>query len=433
MVTTADTGTTVAGSDAAPGLGPGLGSGLSAARRAELPLYQEIADNARLVTGARYVHFSWFDPATLAVRVGGMSSRETPFLQRGLDLIHCVFPDWDPSQVGFRADVNPGNAAVFLDRKTVHVPLQDIVAGTVHPYIAHLARTVVGMRWCFACPVEVQGEVAGSLALHGPRPFTETQQHACVAFARQAALTLENARLLRAVREHAAEAQQSRRLLAEAEDKQRREVAQLLASRVHSQLLVVSNLLGQCQTAWPQAPAELLAQLSRARDELERIGEQEMRRASQLLHPSIIAVGLAPALRALADRFEGRLTVDVQVRSELRDLDDPVASRVPERVRLAAYRVVEEALANVARHAGVCDAQVVLDADPSARLRILVRDGGRGFDPARPSDGLGLRAIASRVEQVAGEWGVTSAPGQGTTLWCLLPLAPPAPPDRPAS
>src|SRR5688572_30532996 len=202
-------------------------------------LHKEIADNARRATDARFAHFSWFDPVTQRVQVRGSSTRDTQYVQRGLDLIRRLWPRWDPEQVGFRADVNPATAAVFLERRSVHVPVSEIAQGTVHPMVAQIAQSIIGMRWCFSCPVEVNGEVAGSLALHGPEPFSEQQMRTCEAFARQAGLTFENLRLLRLARGHLEEVRRSRQLTTAAEDRQRREIAELLHSRVQTNLLIV--------------------------------------------------------------------------------------------------------------------------------------------------------------------------------------------------
>ena len=93
--------------------------------------------------------------------------------------------------------------------------------------------------------------------------------------------------------------------------------------------------------------------------------------------------------------------MDVRTDDRVLALDDPVANHLPDPVRLAAYRVVEEALANVYRHAQATQATVELTA-PNGVLEILVRDDGRGFAPGQAPAGLGVNAIAARVGQLGG-------------------------------
>ena len=116
--------------------------------------------------------------------------------------------------------------------------------------------------------------------------------------------------------------------------------------------------------------------------------------------------------------------MDVRTDDCVLALDDPVANRLPDPVRLAAYRVVEEPLANVYRHAQASRATVELTA-PDGTLEIVVRDDGRGFAPGQALAGLGMNTIAARVGQLGGAWWLDSAPGRGTTLTVRLPLGAP--------
>ena len=107
---------------------------------------------------------------------------------------------------------------------------------------------------------------------------------------------------------------------------------------------------------------------------------------------------------------------------EIRALDDPAHSRIPESFRLIVYRVVEEALNNALRHAQPRRVTIRLALRPDRLLHLSVEDDGRGFDPQTFQEGLGLRTAAVRVQQLGGVWQLTSAPGRGTTLTAILPL-----------
>jgi signal transduction histidine kinase len=130
---------------------------------------------------------------------------------------------------------------------------------------------------------------------------------------------------------------------------------------------------------------------------------------SRGLHPAILERGgLGPALRALARR--AALPVRLSVR---------VSERLPERVEVAAYYVVSEALTNTAKHAQASVVQVDIRV-ADQELRLLVRDDGAGG--ADPSRGSGLIGLSDRVEAVGGSIEIHSPPGGGTSLLVTIPV-----------
>jgi signal transduction histidine kinase len=135
----------------------------------------------------------------------------------------------------------------------------------------------------------------------------------------------------------------------------------------------------------------------------------ELREISHGIHPAILSEkGLGPALRTLARR--SAVPVELEVRPE---------RRLPERVEVAAYYVVSEALTNVAKHARASIVNVEFDAH-DAGLRLAIRDDGIGG--ADPAHGSGLLGISDRVEALGGTLRVTSPAGNGTTLLIEVPL-----------
>ena len=146
------------------------------------------------------------------------------------------------------------------------------------------------------------------------------------------------------------------------------------------------------------------------------------RLALELRPPALDDLGLHAALADLAQRFGDQLgiPVDYQARGP--------RARLPAEVELVLYRVAQEALTNVAKHARA--KHVAVDLDRAAHdVSLSVRDDGRGFDPARETArdgrglGLGLFGMAERVALVGGTFAVWSQPGAGTEIFAFLPLA----------
>ncbi len=140
------------------------------------------------------------------------------------------------------------------------------------------------------------------------------------------------------------------------------------------------------------------------------------RRIIEDLHPSSLShLGLKPALDILCQEFAKRS--DIAVVTEIDDL--PLAPAT----RLTAYRVVQEALTNIAKYAAARSVHVGLHAE-DGRARLDIRDDGVGFDPdATPASAHGLAGMRFRVASDSGELAIESRPGSGTRIVAHLPLA----------
>jgi signal transduction histidine kinase len=420
----------------------------------ELALYQEIVNNALAALGARFVNLSGFDRERQEIFTVAWAGGPRHLLQQTIVACRQLIPGFDLTRLRIGVDANPHLRAIHVEGLTVLAPFEAVAEGTTDPRLVAAARRVLGLQYTLAVPLKLRHSVAGSIAFHGPRRFGSAARRTAEAFARQAALTLENTRLsllqrsqleeLARSREeiarHAAELARSRQRLTEAEERLRRNVAEFLHGRVQTQLLVVWHQFKEVSRLWDTDPARARALLEQSTERLDEIREQELRKASHLLHPSIIRMGLVPAVRSLAARFTDPLRVQVHVGQDLVRLDDPLENRLPEPVRLAAYRVIEEAIANAIRHgqASVVDVWLCVEHPDSqgtvSHLSVRIEDNGRGFDVATLQPGLGLSSVAGRVEQLDGSWEIDSTPGKGTTLSVRLPLRGITPPSaRPLS
>ena len=143
--------------------------------------------------------------------------------------------------------------------------------------------------------------------------------------------------------------------------------------------------------------------------------------AVELRPPALDDVGLASALASYVDAWTERSGVHADVQME--DLGDVLTSERATTI----YRVVQEALANVANHAGARHASVIVTLRGD-EVRLIVEDDGLGFDidappPRAPAERrLGLVGMRERVALVGGEIAIESSPGDGTTIYVTLPI-----------
>jgi signal transduction histidine kinase len=144
---------------------------------------------------------------------------------------------------------------------------------------------------------------------------------------------------------------------------------------------------------------------------------QDVRRLAVELRPKALDdFGLVPALERLTETFAEQTNVTVHVEAVLGD------ARLPEEVETALYRIVQEALTNVIKHANAKTVSVVLTRKGD-RVAAVIEDDGRGFDPGMGRDeGLGLVGMRERIGLVDGRLSVESGPGRGTTIAVEVPL-----------
>lgn len=205
-----------------------------------------------------------------------------------------------------------------------------------------------------------------------------------------------------------------------AQEQERRRVAEDLHDGPVQQLvglgLTLDALGAELRGRDPGAAAGVARAAAAARDSVKAL-----RRAIFDLHPMALEeLGFAAATRALVQRLEWR---GARV-----SLDLAAADELSETHRTVAFRIVQEAIANVVRHAEPTRVAITARADDD-RIVIEVADDGRGFDPARArpriQEGhLGLAAMNERAALAGGEMTISSAPGHGTSLRLVLPAAP---------
>jgi signal transduction histidine kinase len=262
----------------------------------------------------------------------------------------------------------------------------------------------VGIRSWMGVPMRVGERVIGALSVAYTEPGYYTQHHAALvlAIAQQAALAVENARLYE-----------------EAQDVAVLEERQRLARELHdsvSQALYGIVLGSQTARALlPRQPESVAEPLEYVLGQAEA-ALADMRALIFELRPEVLEQeGLVSAL-------EKRVAVmcarhNLSVRTELADEPD-----VPFAVKEAVYRIAQEALHNVIKHAGAHRVEVNLDWD-GRTLALVISDDGSGFDPGGSFPGhFGLKTMRERVARLAGTFSIDSTVGQGTRISVTIPI-----------
>jgi signal transduction histidine kinase len=188
----------------------------------------------------------------------------------------------------------------------------------------------------------------------------------------------------------------------------------------------VHDELGQSLTAvkmdlaWlagrlPRGNAHMLKRI-RSTGQLADSIMQSIRRISTELRPAVLDLGLAAAVEWQVQEFQARSGVSCKVRLLIREVVTSSAST-------AMFRIFQETLTNVARHAEATRVEVVLQKQQD-RLVLLIHDDGLGFDQADPalSKSLGLLGMRERAAILGGQVKISSAPGKGTTVSAWIPL-----------
>jgi len=205
------------------------------------------------------------------------------------------------------------------------------------------------------------------------------------------------------------------RLLATQEEERRR-VSRELHDDLNQKLAMLevdAERLGQELNSSPAVVQKVKSLQSRVAEV-----SNDVRRVAYQLHPSVLDhLGLAVALRSYCTEFSKREGIRVLLST------DDAPTRIPEPVALCLYRLTQESLRNVAKHASAKSASVRL-RKANKGIELSIRDNGIGFDTSTPlKGGIGLLSMKERVRLVDGEFARDSKPGKGTQIevWAPMP------------
>jgi PAS domain S-box-containing protein len=206
------------------------------------------------------------------------------------------------------------------------------------------------------------------------------------------------------------------------QEEERRRLARELHDDLSQRLAALAIEAGKLETRVEDGKEAILQHLRGLRDQTIRIAA-DVHNISRRLHPSILEdLGLAKAVEAECARFAAQEGIDVKFDGE------NLPAALPKDVSLSIYRIVQEGLNNIAKHACARRAAVCLSASETS-LHLSIQDDGLGIDATevRKMPGLGLSSIRERVRLVNGRHRIKSEPEKGTTIEVTVPLKPMAP------
>jgi signal transduction histidine kinase len=325
----------------------------------------------------------------------------------------------------------PGTGAVGVAARTRRPLVTPDVLDDPHIVLTPQMRerlAQAGLGATLAVPLLVKGEVIGALGLadHKGRLFEPEEILLVQTLADEGAVALENARLFESSRV-AVEAQKAlARRVVEVQENERHHVARELHDEIGQLLTGITFALD----AIPRGSGRRAGSLAQARELAQEAIARVREMALDLRPPMLDDLGLFPTLMWHVERFTRQTGIRVEVKQS--GLEH---RRFAAEVESAVYRIVQEALTNVARHAGVAEATVRLLADTLA-IRVDVEDRGVGFETAALLDAptsIGLAGMRERARLLGGEFRVDSTPGVATILSVELPLTGPrgGPPEAP--
>jgi len=294
--------------------------------------------------------------------------------------------------------------------ETVGVYVVDLPDGRLLEMVARdgqprLMGTTGAQPSQLAVPLRVADSVVGVMEISARPPHLLDDQDlfAAQTLADQLAIAMENSRLYRQAHELAA-------------GRERQRLARDLHDAV-SQTLFSASLLAEVLPRIYERDPEMGRQRLEELRQLTRGALAEMRTLLLELRPgALMEANLPDLLQQLAEAVTGRARIPV-------DLDTEGCGDLPADVRVALYRIAQEALNNVVKHAGASRARVALHCNELG-IRLEVADDGVGFDPESSGAGqLGLGIMRERAEAVGAELEVESSPGRGCRV--VLTWSPP--------
>ncbi|KIX14459.1 hypothetical protein X474_10235 [Dethiosulfatarculus sandiegensis] len=235
------------------------------------------------------------------------------------------------------------------------------------------------------------------------------------------AISIQNYKLWQQVKKHELELQGMSARIMEAQEAERKRIALELHDEMGQALTAININLSVMQNKISGFPAEgLPRRLTETIEQVENLAEQLHDLSLDLRPPMLDDLGLVPTLRWYAKVFSKRLNLNIEFTAD-------ECREIPSEYVIVLYRLTQEALNNIAKHASATRVWIRLKC-LSGKLRLIVQDNGSGFDLAEalsafgPSTGVGLLGMRERLDFLGGDLDISSKPGSGTQISAFLPM-----------
>jgi signal transduction histidine kinase len=276
-----------------------------------------------------------------------------------------------------------------------------------------------------AVPLMAQHKVIGSLILDRDRQadgrgLSYEEFTIILGAAQQLGLSIENARLHQETQEHEKRLGEMLHQVVEAQEAERQRIALELHDATGQSLTAIALGLRGVETMLSANPATAAAQVQELRS-FSTAALGELRQIISDLRPSQLDdLGLVAAIQWYAQEFEKRYAVQTELKAK------GERQRLPPEYETVLFRIIQEGLTNIAKHARATRATILLGMEPH-QVSVVVEDNGRGFDPDRvlqsdKTSGWGLLGIQERARLLGGRCELDSAPGSGTRVRVTVPL-----------
>lgn len=291
--------------------------------------------------------------------------------------------------------------------------------------IERVALDALGIE--LLCPIRSKGNLVGILALgekQSGSPYSNDEADLFMTMANEAAVALENARMLDSIKSQQVQVEQLLAQVVMAQEEERKRISADLHDSVAQWLAAASYRVQTVNALLPSnSTDEAKDELITMEDTIDRSLKELRRIVVGLRPPALDELGLEHALRHSLDelRTDGL---------DCRFTKSGDGVRLPSNVEIAVYRVVQEALTNIRKHAGASMVTLHIQYQPDD-LAIRIRDNGKGFDLTRTLDSavavghMGVLGMKQRAETLGGDMNIKTHEGAGTTITLRFPIQTP--------
>jgi signal transduction histidine kinase len=341
-------------------------------------------------------------------RSGEMALKRVAYDPPSLILLDVVMPGLDGFETCRRLKANPATRHIPVIFMTALANSADKVRGFEVGAVDYVTKPLQ--------QEEVLARITTHLRLHDLTRSLQEQNELL-----EARSQLEKARLLEAVNQQKEQLQRLNMKLTQVQEKERQKLARELHDEMGQSLTAISMDLTAVSQQLPADTSPFVRERLAEAMELTEQTLERMRELSLNLHPPMLDdLGLVPTLRWYINRYARRVSMEASLETI------GAEQRLPPEIETTIYRVLQEALTNVARHAAASRVRVQLEWGASG-ITVSIEDNGRGFDlnatltPGRGAQGLGLLGMQERISLAGGLLHMDSEPGKGTSIRFTLP------------